>query len=263
MRRSFGFACCLAALTALAATSSAGHAAPADRLTAAQIIARNVQARGGAKAWRAVRTLAMSGKLEAGSKQDPELPFVIKMKRDHKSRLEIRFQEQTAVQVYDGRQGWKVRPFLGRDEVEPFTPGEAKEAMDWQELDGPLIDYAKKGTRAALEGKDAVEGRPAYRLKLTMKDGSQRRVWIDAQSFLELKMDGEPRVMDGKLRNVAIYYRDYRDEHGLNVPHVFETAVEGGNKSHRMNVEQVAINQPMEDALFAKPQTGLVNSSYK
>ncbi len=267
MRLFLFLACSVVACSASAATS--GHAAgtskhltPVANLTAAQIVERNVSARGGIKAWRAVKTLTFAGKLEAGGKENPELPFVLKMKREHKSRLEIRFQEQTALQVYDGKHGWKLRPFLGRDEVEPFTPAETRAAVDWQELDGPLIDYAKKGTKVKLLGKEAVEGHPAYKLTLTMRDGAKRHVWIDAANFLELKVDGQPRIMDGKLRGVSVFYRDYRTENGLTVPRVFETFVEGGTLAHKMNIEQVQVNQPMEDSLFAKPQVALVRSVY-
>src|SRR5262249_13842623 len=135
----------------LAATAVAGATkeAPAKppTLTAAQIVDRNVAARGGLAAWHAVDTLAMSGQMDAGGKPNVDLPYVMKMKRGHKSRLEITFREQTAVQVYDGNQGWKVRPFLNRNEVEPYTAAEAKAAAEFEELDGPLIDFAKKGTK--------------------------------------------------------------------------------------------------------------------
>jgi len=226
-----------------------------SKYSAAQIVERNIAARGGLQAWRAVQTLSFSGQMEAGGKQNSLLPFVIEMKRPHKSRLEIRFRDQTAFQVYDGTQGWKVRPFLNRDDVEPFTPIEAKLATTWAELDGPLVDYASKGTQIKLEGIEAVEGRDAYKLKLTLKGGVERNVWIDAATFLETKIDGDPRKMDGKLRNVAIFYRDYKIENGLTVPHVLETVVEGiKQSSHKMTIEKVAVNQPLEDALFAKPQ---------
>jgi hypothetical protein len=95
----------------------------------------------------------------------------MEMKRPHKSRLEIRFRDQTAFQVYDGTNGWKVRPFLNRNDVESFTPDEAKLAANWAELDGPLVDYASKGTTISLQGMEAVEGRDTYKLKLTLKGG--------------------------------------------------------------------------------------------
>lgn len=250
------------AASAAVAPKISSDIAPAARLSAAQIVDRNVAARGGLEAWRAVSTLALSGRLEAGGKKNSELPFVMKMKRSHMSRLEIRFQDQTAVQVYDGAQGWKVRPFLGRDDAEPFTPAEAKAAAAWEELDGPLVDYAKKGTKVELVGTEVVERRNAYKLKLTMKNGETRNIWIDAANFLELKMDGEPRKMDGKLRNVAIYFRDYKKTaNGLTVPHVLETVTEKDKQPHKMTIEQVAVNQPMESALFAKPQLAVAKAS--
>jgi len=222
-------------------------------LTAAQIINKNVAARGGLKAWRAVQTLTLTGRLEAGGKKNETLPFVMKMKRPHMSRLEIAFQDQTAFQVFDGEQGWKVRPFLGRDDPEPYTPAEEKEAAGWQELDGPLVDYAKKGTKVSVIGMQSVEGHKTYELKLTLKNGDERHVWIDAKSFLERKIDGEPRKLDGKMRDVAIYYRDYTKEQGLTMPRVLETVVDGALQPHKMYIDHVAINQPMEKALFAKP----------
>ncbi|WP_245982990.1 outer membrane lipoprotein-sorting protein [Trinickia fusca] len=240
---------------ALAGSSAASaQTAAAAHLSAAQIVDRNVAARGGLQAWRAVNTMTVSGQLEAGGTKNTPLPFTMTFKRPHKSRIEIRFNDQTAFQVYDGTQGWKVRPFLGRNEVEPYTPAEAKTAASWTELDGPLVDYAAKGTRIDVLGMEMIEGHRAYVLKLTMKDTTSRRVWIDASSFLELKIDGDARKLDGKMHNVAIFYRDYRKESGLVMPHTLETVVVGARGTHKLTIDKVALNPQADDALFAKPQ---------
>lgn len=283
MKRIFVLALCLVPFAAQAAaapqtanhTAKKAHAAKkagktsaaktatakAAKFSATQIVSKNVAARGGLKVWRTVSTLTLSGRLQAGGAENPELPFTMKMKRPHKSRLEIRFEDQTALQVYNGEQGWKVRPFLGRDEVEPYTTAEARDAEAWQELDGPLVDYAKKGTKVSLLGTEVVEGHNTYKLRLTLKSGDQRRVWIDTENFLERKIDGEPRKMDGKMRNVTIYYRDFKPERGLIVPHVFETFVEGGQQPHKLFIDQVAVNQPMDETLFTRPDLALVRAS--
>lgn len=251
MKRFFFFVGILVSAAATAAVTP--DAAKTSKLSADQIIKKNVTAHGGLKAWRAVNTLTMSGRLEAGGKKNEALPFVMKMKRPNMSRLEITFQDQTALQVFDGERGWKVRPFLGHNDAEPYTSAEEKMASGWQELDGPLIDYAKKGTKVKLLGMQAVEGHKAYKLELTLKNGEERHVWIDAKSFLERKIDGDPRKMDGKFHNVAIYYRDYKTQKGLTMPQVFETVVDGVQQPHKMYIEHVAVNQPMKNDLFAKP----------
>ncbi len=243
-------ASCLLSLAATAAT-------PAN-LSVEQIVEKNIAARGGLVAWHAVNTLTTEGQLDAGGKPAHQLPYVMKQKRPHKNRLEIVFKDQTSVQVYDGTHGWKVRPFLNRDNAEPLTPAEAKIAAAGEELDGPLVDYAAKGTHIELAGTETIEGHPAYKLNLVLKNGEERNLWIDAGSFLELKMDGEPRKLDAKLHNVAIYFRDYQMEHGLNIPHRQDTVVEGVKEPYKMTVTKLTVNEPMDDSLFTKPRTAAV-----
>jgi hypothetical protein len=256
-------ASCLVAVNASAVAPLPASKAPpaakpvvstASRLSVAQVIERNVAARGGLVAWRSVTSISMAGQLDAGGKANARLPFVIKLKRPHKSRVEISFRDQTALQVYDGSQGWKLRPFLGRTEVEPYTAAEAKSASGWDELDGALIDHAAKGTKVELLGTDTVEGHDAYKLLLTFKNGAQRNLWVDASTFLELKIDGEPRKLDGKVHKVAIFYRTFGTENGLTTPRQLETVVEGFKQTRRMDIARVAVNEVMPDTLFQKPQ---------
>lgn len=174
-------------------------------------------------------------------------------------RLELQFNGQTAVQVYDGTNGWKLRPFLNRRDVEPFTPEEIKKASTQTELDGFLVDYAAKGTRVELDGIEQVEERDAYKLKLTLKNGEVKHVWVDAQTFLEAKVEGQPRRLDGTDHPVEVYYRDYRAVNGLQVPFVLETRVlpvahtASGLKDtpvpvERVTIEKVTVNPKLDDA---------------
>jgi len=247
------------------------------QLSAAQIVEKNVAARGGLAAWRAVQGITMTGKMDAGGNQDranypmPEdekasglppqrqkdqvqLPFVLELKRPRKSRLEIQFAGQTAIQVYDGTNGWKLRPFLNRHEVESFSAEELKAASLQADLDGPLVDYAAKGTKIELDGTENVEGHDTYRLKLTMKNGQEERIWVDGATFLEVKIDGTPRRLDGRFHAVSIYYRDYRPIRGLMVPHVLETVVDGVKDREKIQIENVTLNPKLDDSRFAKLQ---------
>jgi outer membrane lipoprotein-sorting protein len=164
------------------------------------------------------------------------------------------------VQVFDGTQGWKWRPFLGRNEVEAFTSAETKSAAAAAELDGPLVDFAKKGSSLELKGVEAVEGKDAYKLKLTLKDGTAKHVWIDKKTYLDVKIEGDPRRMDGKVHSVAIFSRDFRKEGGLMVPHILETAVEGVAQTHKMTIDKVAINKSVDDALFGKSRVAVASA---
>jgi hypothetical protein len=235
-------------------------------LSPAEIVDRNVAARGGLSAWRAVQAMSFAGKLDAGGKQNVQLPFVMEMKRPRKARVEIEFANDKAVQVYDGANGWKLRPFLGRRDVEPFSAEELKSASMESELDGPLVDYAAKGTQIELAGKEKVEDRDAYKLKLTTKDGQALHIWIDAQTFLETKVEGQPRRLDGVYHPVEVYYRDYRPVNGLQIPHVLETRVlpvaqsaAGARQgslvqAEKIVIDKVMVNPKLQESRFTKPQ---------
>jgi hypothetical protein len=246
--------CALSAALPLAWIAADAQAADAPKLSAGQIIERNLAARGGAAAWHGVKTLAISGHMDIGGRNNMEVPFRSEMKRPRKLRFELDFQGRKAVQVYDGAHGWKMRPYLGRNEAEPYSPQEQQSAAEMQELDGPLVDYKAKGTKVALEGIEAVEGQDAYKLKLTFRNRAVRHDWIDAKTFLEVKMDGAPRRLDGRLHDVQIYYRDYRPVNGLKIPYLLETAVQGVKATHKMTVERVEVNPKIDDGAFLKPQ---------
>lgn len=262
----------------------------APKLSAADIVAKNVAARGGLQAWRSVQTMTLTGKLGAGGNQratlavpnpagrkaqgliapqrpveEVQLPFALELKRPSKMRFELQFKGDTAIQAFDGTLGWKLRPFLNRREIEPYSPEETKIASAQGELDGYLIDYAAKGTRVELDGMAKVEGRDAYQLKLTLKNGDVKHVWVDAQTFLETKIEGRPRRLDGTYHPVEIYYRDYHTVNGLQIPFVLETRVLPVAKTalgfrdtpvppEKITIDKVEVNPKLDDSLFSKPQ---------
>jgi len=269
--------------------------APAG-LSAAQIVDKNVAARGGLQAWRAVQTLSFQGKIGAGGNQratlpvamssrkesvntlprrpaeEAQLPFLMEMKRPRKVRVEVQFRGQTAVQVYDGANGWKLRPFLNRHEFEPFSAEELKIASNQEELDGPLVDYAAKGTHVELDGTEKVEGRDTYKIKVTQKTGHTFHMWVDAKTFLEAKIEGQPRRLDGTEHPVEVYYRDYRIVEGLQIPFVLETRVLPVGKNalgirdtpvppERIVIDKVVVNPKVEENLFSKMEVPAVSKS--
>jgi outer membrane lipoprotein-sorting protein len=195
----------------------------------------------------------MTGEMDVGGKTDAKVPYTMNLKRPHMSRLEIHFQNQASVQTYDGKQGWKYRPFLGRTEAEPMTAAELQSEQAADELDGALIDAERKGTKVELQGMDKVEGKSTYKLRLAKANGASRNLWVDAASFLEVKIDGEPRKLDGRPHKVEVFFRDYKTVNGLNIPHTLETVVEGVKTTRKIVVKSVTVNPKLDDALFGKP----------
>jgi outer membrane lipoprotein-sorting protein len=273
MLRTSLLTCVLLGLVGTIALTDVAVAAKPAKLSATAIVEKNIEARGGVDRWREIQTVSWSGKLEAGSKHERpikvpgmpkqtttpdlneqvQLPFVLEMARPRMSRLEVEFAGQTAIQVYDGEHGWKLRPFLNRLEVESYTADELKASESQSDLDGMLIDYKAKGTKIELAGIEPVEGRDAYKLKLTLANGHVIHDWVDAETFLEVKIEGTPRKLDGQMHDVVVYLRDYKGVDGVQIPHLLETEVQGIQRTEKIQIEKVVLNPRLEDSRFEKP----------
>jgi len=218
--------------------------------TVDRLVARNVAARGGAEAWRAVSSLRLTGKMDVG--RGMLVPYVLEQKRPRKMRLEYVFDGETVVQCSDGSAGWKLAPFRGRKTPEALTKEELREATASADLYGLLFDYVRRGHAVKLLGREPVQGRDAFELQVTLPGGAVRWVYLDAESGLEVRVDAM-RTVARRERRVETYYQDWKAAEGLLVPRRYETRTEGEKDSHVLTVETVLINPPLANARFAMP----------
>lgn len=257
MRRTLQWIAAGALAVAGAATGIGAHATEAaakPALTAAQIVERYVAARGGADAWRQIQTMGWTGRIESAGGKTPNVPFLMLFKRPNATHFEIAVQNQKSLRIFDGTQGWKLRPTSqGTPELVDYTPEELSYARDAAGLDGPLIDYRTKGVSVVLQGRDTVEGHAAYRLRVTLPSGQTQVHWIDAHSFLLLKYDRTTHNQAGQAGIVSVHLRNYQTIKGLAMPLLIETGGEAGQGSDKMVIEKVAFNPVLEEAVFARP----------
>jgi protein SCO1 len=234
----------------------------------ADIAAANAKARGGIDAWRAVSTLSERGRIEHGQLARPTsrhakaqvgsrelqeaLPFMLQLKRPHKMRVEMSLGDTKALQLFDGAMGYLLQPSPTGPLIRRYTPDEAAASAEQVDPEGPLLDAAAKGTAVTLDGEDTVEGRRTYKLGLTLHNGLQRHLWIDADTYLDVKIDGT-RIIDGHPWPVETYFYDWRQTGGVKLPYRVETAIDDVRTSSRIIVERVLVNTPVDDSEFSLP----------
>ena len=179
------------------------------------------------------------------------------MKRPNKTRFEITSNEQHFLRIFDGTRGWRIRPGAnGGPEAKPFSPEEADFARSEFVIDGPLIDYEAKGVTLKLAGVNEIDGRKAYQLELQLPSGASRRVWIDTETFLEVRADRPSTNPVAKGVPVSVYYRDYRDVDGVLIPMTIETRSSAGDsRSQKLVITKVTLNPSIPDISFSKPPT--------
>ena len=222
-----------------------GHGRVVDAL-----IARNVAARGGAEAWRAVDSLRLAGQMDLG--QGMYVPYVMEQKRPDKMCLEFVFDDETAIQCVNGDSGWKLLPFLGRDKPEAMTDQEYREMAGGAAIDGLLFNSAERGYKVKLLGKEMIAGRAALKLQVTLASGAVRWIYVDEETALEVKREST-RMLRGEERIVETFYYDWQESDGLLIPRRQETQMKGDAESRLLTVDSVTVNPPINDQRFARP----------
>lgn len=219
--------------------------------TVDEIIAKNIKARGGLEKLRSLETVRQTGKFFVGNFQ---AAFLQENKRPHDVREEITIQGMSDVTAYDGKVGWHISPFEGRKDPELLSQDDLKSVVEDSDIEGQLVDYQQKGYKAELVGHDPVEGTDCYKIKLTLTNGDLRYYYLDTDSFLEIKIETQ-RLIRGAVQYRETLYGDYDEVNGMEFPFASESSEKGDPNHIKITVEKVEINVPLEDSLFALPES--------
>jgi hypothetical protein len=234
-------------LPVLAATVFFSFAACAQ--TVDEVIAKNIQAHGGVEKLKAVRSLRTTAKFSQG-------PFRAEFRRENKRADKVReefiIQGLAQVQAYDGKTGWQISPFGGRKDPELLSQDDLKSLVVDADIDGPLLEYKEKGHKAELVGHDSVEGTDCFKIKLSMKNGDVRYYYLDADSFLDLKLEIQTTIR-GALQESELYYGDYEQVNGIFYAFAVEQAQKGSASRSQISVQKIEQNIPLEDGHFTMP----------
>src|SRR5690349_16437046 len=99
-------------IATLALADPLAHAQENNNITADQLVAKNMEARGGSEALHALQSLKLTGKLVVNQGQ-LAFGYTETRKRPNDVRTEYSLQGMTAVNAFDGNEGWKISPFQG------------------------------------------------------------------------------------------------------------------------------------------------------
>ena len=221
----------------------------AQSQTVDEVIAKNAQARGGIDKLHAIKTLRMTARLSQGSFR---ATFIEQNKRSNMVREETVIQGMAQIQAYDGKTAWQINPFGGRRDPELMSADDAKPLILDSDLEGLLIDYKDKGHKAELIGHDSVEGTDCFKIKLTLKNGDIRYYYLDADSYLEIKIETQSTVR-GAVQFSDTWLGDYEQVDGVYFPFSIEVGETGSDDRLRLAVEKIEINASLDDSLFSLP----------
>jgi outer membrane lipoprotein-sorting protein len=215
-------------------------------MTADKIIAKNIQARGGIGKLAEIKTVRATYSSEEDGKP---VRLVELQKRPNKLRRDILFAGNTIVFAFDGKAAWQSDA-SGKG-PNPAPDDLAQELKEEADIDGSLVNYKEKGSSVELVGKEKSDGTDVYNLKITLKEGPIRNIYIDAGNFLEVKETGF-FVQRGKRVDFVTVFKNYRPVQGILFPFLIEQKT-GDEETQRTYLKKVEINLPVTDSTFTMP----------
>jgi hypothetical protein len=228
---------------ALAAVS-----APASAQSVDELIQKYIEARGGAARLAAITSVRM---VRTYGTFGANIPVSITKKRTGLYRSDQALPGRpTVARGLDAGGAWES--VNGK-----VTRRPADQALELRELDGDfdgfLVDYKAKGHTVEYVGREKAGGIDTHRLKVTLKSGAVRHVYLDAITYLERKQEGTMALPDGKVP-VILTFGDWRDVEGVKFPFAIdEERVSFPPQTFAIYTERIELNPTVDEAMFAMP----------
>ncbi len=218
--------------------------------TADELIAKNIQAKGGMEKIKAIKTIRMSGRFEGGGgftasvTQENQRPNLV--------RETFKLQGMTAVQAFDGTSGWQIQPFGGKKDPELMGEDDTRDLLLDADFDGPLVDYKEKGSTVEYLGHDVVDGDDALRLKVTLKSGDIIYSYLDPDTFIEIRREVQ-QFIRGSVRDHVMGYGSYKPVNGVMYPFSISQGTKSNPDSQVITVQKIEANVTIDPADFMLP----------
>lgn len=225
--------------------ASLSHAQTADEL-----IASNIQSRGGIEKIKAINTIRMTGRFRnprgrsAAVTQENARPNLV--------RETMSQQGMTQVQAYDGTTGWLIQPFGGRKDPQLMGEDSARNLLLDADFDGPLVDYKEKGSTVEYLGHNFVDGDDALRLKITLNNGDIIYDYLDPDTFMEIRQEIQQSIR-GAVRERVVSLGSYKPVAGVMFPFWEAAGPRNNPDAQTYTWHKIEVNVPIDPADFALP----------
>ena len=218
--------------------------------TADEIVAKHIEAMGGADKWKALKAMEMKNKFTVQGMDIESKTVIVNGKS---LRTDISVMGQEIISAVDGETGWAQQPAMmgGTGEPEDMPGALIKESRKQVNLGGSLLAYKENGSTLELVGTEKLEGVDVYHLKLTEKGGDVTNLFISASNYYTLKSSGK-RNVQGKEIDAEVNFSNFKQVEGLTFPYTMETASPMGGMM-TIETDSIKLNPKIDESIFKKP----------
>jgi outer membrane lipoprotein-sorting protein len=214
--------------------------------TADEIAGKYAEAIGGKDKIGQVKSIYVENSLQAMGNESPNTITIVNGK-GYKSETD--FNGQKIIQCYTDKSAWQINPMAGATAAEAIPADQYNANKDLMDVGGALFDYAAKGSKVELQGKDGG----SYKLKLTTKDNAEITYFVDATTYYLTKLVKKGSMM-GQDVEITVKLSDYKKtELGYVMPYTTEMDF-GGQFSLTTTIKKIEFNKTIDPAIFEMPK---------
>jgi len=227
-------------LLALAAIATSSLSAQ----TVDEVISKHVEAIGGKEKLSQVKSLYTENSVDVMGNAAPQKEYLVEGK-GYKSETD--FNGTSIVQCVTDKGGWMVNPMAGGTDAQAIPDAAYKSSRPQIFLGGALIDYAAKGYKAELMGKDGG----SFKIKVS-GDGNETYYFIDPTSYYLTKSIIKSEVM-GQAVDVTTTFSDFKKtDFGIVLP--YAKNIDMGMFQMSQKTEKIEVNKAIDPKIFEIPK---------
>jgi len=231
----------------------------ASAQTADEIVEKYLAALGGRAAFSKVKSRSSKGSIVVSSPVGDLVGTIeVLNQAPNKSRTFVQLDlsgvglgKVVQDQRFDGTGGYVIDTLQGNREI---TSGDQFESMKNGSFPNPLLTYKEAGMTVELAGKEKVGEREAYVLVVKPKSGPASRQYIDAESYLPIKVVTKVNAPQagGEIEQTQEMF-DFKEVDGIKIP--FRIKTSNPLQTLTVTISQVEHNTPIDQSLFSKPDS--------
>lgn len=231
---------CLFLLMALS-TMIIAHAQTVD-----EVIGKYVDAIGGKEKLSQIKSLYFESSVQVMGNESPSSLTILNGKG---FKIQSEFNGQKMIQCYTDKGGWAINPMAGVNSAQPMPDEIYKAGKGQIDIGGPLFNYAAKGNKAELLGKE--DG--AYKIKLTSKDSVETTYYIDPSTYYITKSVDKGTMMGQEVEVVRTNSNFKKTDFGFVYPSTVEISY-NGQFNITSTVKKAEVNKDVDPAIFDMPK---------
>ena len=217
-----------------------------------EIVNKYAEARGSREKLNSINSLYMEGFREM---MGYKVAIKVTKVQETLYRNDFEFGGSKGYTIVTPTAGWAFIPMRSQM-VDQIDEDSLKTMQTDLDIAGPLINYVAKDHKAIFVGKEDIDGKEAYKIKLTLNTGKEITCLIDTETNLLIQtkqlgvVPGKSGNKDAELeRELITNFSDYKSVDGIMFPHKISNP---GNmlSSGSITFSKIELNKPVDKRLY-------------